>query len=694
MKNFLKLISLFLTLKIIASFDCFENKIENCNCYEFDNATIQYTCLDPTNLKNINNPRKFEISIEPLETVIKCINSANLKNFHYDFRFVITDLTALVLDNCIINKYTNIQKIKELTYAEYVSKINLVNNSQLNDILIKNPSDELNSLLGLNIKDNNNLEEINMRLFHKVTNIFYLTIKRCFVQKITPNAFSELKKLLKLDLSENKLKDIYPETFNRLTALTKLDLSGNQLEILNDNIFQNLQQLKNLNLQNNKLTTISEFLLNKLYNLEEFNAAENLIAKIHEDAFIKLLKLERINLQKNNINELSRLDNKIETPIAEFWNSHSIFALCSNLQELDLSFNNIQIFYDDWIHLSELNLNSLKLSHNQIPSFEVTQHHLKMKSDFFIDLTHNKLKGINLYSLTSLEFETPYRMHIDARDNPINCNCLNDRLLQYIKGNLDKKIYQHLNIDTTNLICAGPKELKGEKLSDLSSDHLSCQITVKTFNDNNVSCTPKYFLERQLTIINCPNNNYTIFPKGLGIITSFATEIELENNNLEYIPSEFSNAEQKSIRKLNLSGNKIKSLNDIDLFENLEILELKNNNIRNVGNKYLLIFENLKSLKSITLSGNPLICGPNFEKLKNYIKIKDRNNLTCHDEPLIPSEKSKPIFEEPKETYSLFAKYSLCSVEREDVEKSWQEQCSIPQIDETTRKEMLSKFQP
>ncbi|XP_051171757.1 protein toll-like [Leptopilina boulardi] len=681
MKSFLKLISLFLTLKMITSFQCLENNVKNCTCFDLDNSAIEYICLYHTNNNSeYNNYEEFNIVIGPFETVIKCIKLSNLKNFHFDFRFLHIYLTTLVLENCVIDKNTDLEKIKELTSVQYVNTITLSNNIQLNNILIDNTSAELFMLSGLIIMDYNNLTEVSEKILHKVPNIVYLTIKNCFVQTITPNAFHNLKILSKLDLSKNKLKYIHPETFDYLFELTNLDLSDNEIEILDDKIFQHLQDLKNLNLQNNKITTISELLLSKLHKLEIFNANENLISTIHENAFTNLFELKQISLAKNKLNDLLSIK---ETEKDKFLKNNSIFASCNNLIELNLAYNNIQNFYDDWIELSEMKLTSLQLSHNLLPHFAVTQHHLKMKSDFYINLSNNMMKGINLYSLTSLEFETPYRMHINARDNPINCDCLNDRLLQYIKGNLDKKIYQHLNIDTTNLICTGPEELKGEKLSDLSSDHLSCQITVKTFNDNNVSCTPKYFLERQLTIINCPNNNYTKFPEGLGIITSFATEIELENNNLEYIPSEFSKAEQKTITKLNLSGNKIKSLNGIHLFENLEILELKNNNIRNVRNKYLLIFGYLKSLKSITLSGNPLICGPNFEKLKNYIKIKDRNNLTCRDEPLIPSEKSEPIFEEPKETYSLFAKYALCSLEREDVEKTWQKQCSIPQIDET-----------
>ncbi|XP_051173134.1 protein toll-like [Leptopilina boulardi] len=669
MKNFLRLISFFLIVKIITSYNCFENNINYCTCNDLDNGIIQYSCIDPMEMKNSINLRHFEISIGTFETTIKCINSASLENFHYDFRFLKTDLTTIVLDNCNINRKTDISKIKELTATEYVSKINLVNNSQLNNILIQNPSYELYSLLRLNIMDDNNLKLVNIKLFHNVPNIYYLTIKRCFVQTITPNAFINLKQLIKLNLSQNKLKNIPSEIFNSLHELTDLDLSGNQLEILDDKIFQNLQVLKNLNLEKNKLTTISEFLLDKLYSLEEFNAAENLISTIHKNAFIKLLKLERINLRKNNITDLTSMNEKTMTNIAVFWNNYSVFTLCHNLKELDLSYNNIQQFYDDWIELTELKLNSLKLSHNQIPFFKLSEKNLNMKSDFHINLTSNMIKGINLFSLSSLEFKTPFKMYIDARDNPIICDCLNDKLLQYIKGNIESKIYEHLNIDTTNLICNGPEEHEGKMLSALSMHDLSCEVNVKIDNIKE-SCTPKYYIEKMLTIINCANNDYSLVPEHLGIIVSFSNEINLENNNFEYIP-EFSIAEQKSITKLNLSGNKIKGISGIELFENLQVLELKNNEISNLRNNDIWIFKSLKNLKHITLSGNPFICDSNFNVLKNYIKIEDRNNLTCHDEPLKTIEEGKQII------YSEYAKLSLCHQDREEVEQIWENTCSI-----------------
>ncbi|XP_051171759.1 protein toll-like [Leptopilina boulardi] len=628
MKNFLKLISLFLTLKMIASFDCFEYEIKNCNCYQLDNAIIQYTCIDPTNLKNRNNPKQFEISIGTFETVIKCINSASLTNFHYNFRSLLIDVSALVLENCIVNKYTDLQKIRELTAAPYIGKMNLINNFQLNDILIENPSDELNSLLGLNIENNNNLEEINMRLFHKVKNIFYLTIKKCFVQKITPNAFSELKKLLKLDLSENKLKDIYPETFNRLTTLTDLDLSGNQLEIIDNNIFQNLQQLKNLNLQNNKLTTISQFLLNQLYNLEVFNAADNLIDTIHINAFAESSKLEKINLATNNIAHLSYRNSRFVSVIMGSRKNYSLFSSCFNLKELDLSFNNIQTFYDDWIDLSEKKLISLKLSHNQITNFRLN-HNFTMKSNFHIDLKSNQIRSINLFFLSTLKYETPFKMYIDARDNPIICDCLNDNLLHYIKGQMERKIYNHLDINTNNLKCNGPNEHKDKILSTLSSDNLSCEVKLKSDNNEKQLCHRNFFILLKQTVINCSNIGFTMVPNNLGIIITFDNELDFENNNLELIP-QFSSEEVKFVTKLILSGNKIKNLFGINAYMNLKILKLNNNEIQDISNNDIKILNSLEKLERVTLSGNPLKCGPNFNQIKNIVKIEDRNNLTCH----------------------------------------------------------------
>lgn len=257
MKNIFRLISLISIIKIILTFDCLENEIDNCECIENSHANVTYICKDLTDTRDKRDPKQFQILIEPLEVTLKCVNLAKLENFHYDFRSIIKDLTTLVLDNCDINKNTDIDKINELTSTSYVGRLVLHNTLQYN-ILIENPIRKLDILVGLSITDVKNLKTLTQRPLQNAINIYYLTIKRCNMDGIEKDAFHHVMRLLKMDLSENKLIYIQPTTFDNLSELTDLDLSGNQMEILDDDLFEKLTVLKNLNIGDNKLTTISE----------------------------------------------------------------------------------------------------------------------------------------------------------------------------------------------------------------------------------------------------------------------------------------------------------------------------------------------------------------------------------------------------------------------------------------------------
>lgn len=93
--------------------------------------------------------------------------------------------------------------------------------------------------------------------------------------------------------------------------------------------------------------------------LEEFKANRNLITNIDEDAFAVATNLKKIKLASN----------EITFPTSKRF---SIFANCKNLEELDLSFNNIRAFYEDWFTMSSGIFLHLNLSHNNIALLDVS----------------------------------------------------------------------------------------------------------------------------------------------------------------------------------------------------------------------------------------------------------------------------------------------------------------------------------
>lgn len=262
MRNILRLIGFFVIVKIITSFKCPENDIKGCKCTNVFNESIQFTCIDPSNDIKSNNKQYFEIFFDSLIIKIKCIESSDLANFQYDFKFLKNgneEYSILTIDNCKINQNTDISKIEELFDNTVLVNYHLNNITQINDILKENSMVKLNALYALEITNNINLEVLpENEFFIHVPFLYNLTITGNSIKSIKRNAFNPLNLLTRLNLSENNIRDIEPGTFDILTSLVQLDLSKNELETLHDNIFQNLKQLRRLYLQQNKFTTLSE----------------------------------------------------------------------------------------------------------------------------------------------------------------------------------------------------------------------------------------------------------------------------------------------------------------------------------------------------------------------------------------------------------------------------------------------------
>lgn len=193
-----------------------------------------------------------------------------------------------------------------------------------------------------------------------------------------------------------------------------------------------------------------------------------------------------------------------------------------------------------------------------------------MKSNVYIDLTYNALKGIALFYLDRLTYQTNFKMYLDVRENPIFCDCINAKLLQYINGNLEENIYKYVAINTENLKCRGPEKHSGKLFWTLKNNDLSCQVKAEIATKEQSACTYEFFFETKLTITNCANKNLSDIPVEIAFIGGFTVELHMENNNLEYIPF-FDSTKSKSITKLYLSGNKIKDLDGIASFINLEV---------------------------------------------------------------------------------------------------------------------------
>ena len=120
--------------------------------------------------------------------------------------------------------------------------------------------------------------------------------------------FIQIKRLIRLDLSENLITKLARDTFNGLgDSLKYLDLSSNLLEQI-DFAFLPLKSLEQLNLRGNRLVKLVVNSFAGLKKLQYLNLDRNRITTIESGTFIHLPNLAHLLISNNLLPNLTRLD--------------------------------------------------------------------------------------------------------------------------------------------------------------------------------------------------------------------------------------------------------------------------------------------------------------------------------------------------------------------------------------------------
>lgn len=128
------------------------------------------------------------------------------------------------------------------------------------------------------------------------------------LEKIDSDAFSSLRNLVHLQLSDNHIEKIDGRTFSALIHLESLDLSVNLIESIDANTFSNLKSLKEIDLSCNRQLSILNH--QSLFGLE--NLTKLILRYNNLTAFdIRILDIGKINEINMYINKLSS-DQKTE----------------------------------------------------------------------------------------------------------------------------------------------------------------------------------------------------------------------------------------------------------------------------------------------------------------------------------------------------------------------------------------------
>ncbi|XP_076279000.1 G-protein coupled receptor rickets isoform X1 [Lasioglossum baleicum] len=216
---------------------------------------------------------------------------------------------------------------------------------------------------------NNNITDIPVRAFHRISNLEVLLLRRNRLHTIADDAFTNLTSLrvLELDdnyltkiptaivnlsgledlsLSNNKIETVDGRTFRRAANLLSLDLRGNPIKEIHGDAFRDLRKLRKLILSNLKELRIFPN-LNGTRSLEVLRLDRAQIANVPANLCESCSRLKSLDLKSNYLSELPNLRN------------------CSELRVLDLASNQISSLMDEPFRGLNL-LHDLLLSNNKL----------------------------------------------------------------------------------------------------------------------------------------------------------------------------------------------------------------------------------------------------------------------------------------------------------------------------------------
>ncbi|XP_033326265.1 G-protein coupled receptor rickets isoform X2 [Megalopta genalis] len=236
---------------------------------------------------------------------------------------------------------------------------------------IRQPLDPVVSLVNITKLDltNNNITDIPVRAFHRISNIEVLLLRRNRLQTIADDAFTNLTSLRVLELDDNYLTKI-PTAIVNLSGLEDLSLSNNKIEALDGPVFRRLANLLSLDLRGNPIKEIHGDAfrdLRKLRKLILSNLKElRIFPDLNGTRSLEVLRLDRAQIKDvpGNLCEscprLKSLDLK-SNYLAEMPNLRN----CSELRVLDLASNQISSLMDEPFRGLSL-LHDLLLSNNRL----------------------------------------------------------------------------------------------------------------------------------------------------------------------------------------------------------------------------------------------------------------------------------------------------------------------------------------
>ncbi|CAL4117218.1 unnamed protein product [Meganyctiphanes norvegica] len=296
----------------------------------------------------------------------------------------------------------------------------------------------------------NNIKDLPMGLLKDIPSLKVILLGHNHLHSFPVNIFKNQKFLHVLDLSHNYFREAPTKAILELSALKVLNLSRNRLTSIENNQIPN-EALNKLYLQSNNIQSIDDSSFKRLQRLQTLDLSDNLLLKVPSIALSKLEMLELLILNKNNFTIIKS----------------NTFSALKHLKILEVS----QCSQLKSVHPTALascnRLHTLKMSHNPLLTTFAPGVISSLPRFSTLDISGNGLKGLSELSLPWASLTI-----LDLRDNPLECNCS----LTWLANILAQP---NASINTQDVQCSTPEELRNVYLSRLSQKELQCPNSVR-----------------------------------------------------------------------------------------------------------------------------------------------------------------------------------------------------------------------
>ncbi|XP_071038445.1 protein slit isoform X1 [Parasteatoda tepidariorum] len=559
--------------------------------------------------------------------------------------------------------------------------------------------------------EQNQIREIPPKAFSSFKRLKRIDLSNNEISKIAGDAFSGLKTLTSLVLYGNKVTDLTNGIFKGLSSLQLLLLNANKISCLRKDTFNDLHNLNLLSLYDNNIQSLANGTFNALHNIQTLHLARNpficdcnlrwLAEYLHANPIEtsgarcetpRRMHRRRISQMREtkykcteayrtrgagecasvhdcpdpcvcegtmvdcsgkrlrdipeNIPSFTtelRLNNNVIPKIK----ANGIFKKLQNLAKLDLSNNEISEIDDGAFHganqLTDLLLTENKLKEVTAKMFNGISNlkTLMLRTNLLTCVSNDTFTSLGSLQLLSLYDNRITHIMAGAFDkmpalttlnllaNPLKCTCRLRWLSDWLKRS---------NIVNGNPRCQAPMSLKDIPIKDVEKKEFECDIGMEEEEGCGATLTCPLGCTCTGTVVHCSRRKLKASPRNIPPTT---TELYLDVNDISRMPEDLNIF--KDLERLDLSNNQITVLpnNIVSNLSKLSTLILSYNKLQCIqvdsllglkslrilslqGNDISMIpdgaFRELVSITHIALGANPLYCDCNLRWLSEWIK--------------------------------------------------------------------------